>query len=135
MPTPEEKARDFINAKLAASGWMVQTYREMDLSSVYYRGHQRTMRHLSMPKPFATVLFCATETCVVSWLVCALLVAPEFAQGPPTGIRVLVGAGWALHSVYFSYKHRTWVFALGGLIGLLLYALSVVLFVHYRPAR
>ncbi len=26
MPTPEEKARELIDAKLGASGWIVQTY-------------------------------------------------------------------------------------------------------------
>ena len=33
MPTPEEKARELIDAKLAASGWVVQSYREMNLGA------------------------------------------------------------------------------------------------------
>lgn len=33
MLTPEEKARELIDAKLAASGWVVQSYREMNLGA------------------------------------------------------------------------------------------------------
>ncbi len=33
MPTPEQEARILIDAKLAASGWTVQTYREMNLGA------------------------------------------------------------------------------------------------------
>src|ERR1700730_3242847 len=33
MPTPEEQARTLIDAKLAASGWIVQTYKEMNLGA------------------------------------------------------------------------------------------------------
>jgi type I restriction enzyme, R subunit len=33
MPTPEEKARELIDAKLTASGWVVQSYREMNLGA------------------------------------------------------------------------------------------------------
>jgi hypothetical protein len=33
MPTPEEKARELIDAMLAASGWVVQSYREMNLGA------------------------------------------------------------------------------------------------------
>ncbi|MSO37804.1 MAG: restriction endonuclease subunit R [Acidimicrobiia bacterium] len=33
LPTPEEQARELIDAKLAASGWIVQAYREMNLAA------------------------------------------------------------------------------------------------------
>lgn len=34
MPgTPEEKARELIDAKLAAAGWVVQSYRDMNLGA------------------------------------------------------------------------------------------------------
>jgi len=33
MPTPEEKARELIDAKLTASGWAVQSYRDMNLGA------------------------------------------------------------------------------------------------------
>jgi type I restriction enzyme R subunit len=33
MPTPEEKARDLIDAKLTAAGWFVQSYRDMNLGA------------------------------------------------------------------------------------------------------
>ncbi|MCC7408475.1 MAG: DEAD/DEAH box helicase family protein [Phycisphaeraceae bacterium] len=33
MPTPEEKARELIDAKLSASGWAVQSYRDMNLGA------------------------------------------------------------------------------------------------------
>jgi type I restriction enzyme R subunit len=33
VPTPEQTAREFIDAKLAASGWVVQRYREMNLGA------------------------------------------------------------------------------------------------------
>ncbi|MBL0869334.1 MAG: DEAD/DEAH box helicase family protein [Phycisphaerales bacterium] len=33
MPTPEQLAREQIDAKLAASGWMVQSYRDMNLGA------------------------------------------------------------------------------------------------------
>jgi type I restriction enzyme R subunit len=33
MPTPEQEARILIDAKLAASGWIVQTYRDMNLGA------------------------------------------------------------------------------------------------------
>lgn len=33
MPTPEENARQQIDAKLIASGWIIQTYREMNLGA------------------------------------------------------------------------------------------------------
>jgi type I restriction enzyme R subunit len=33
LPTPEEQARELIDAKLTASGWIVQTYRHMNLAA------------------------------------------------------------------------------------------------------
>ena len=33
MPTPEEEARELIDAKLKASGWIVQTHRDMNLAA------------------------------------------------------------------------------------------------------
>lgn len=33
MPTPEERAREQIDARLAASGWAVQPYRDMNLGA------------------------------------------------------------------------------------------------------
>ena len=33
MPTPEETARELIDAKLAVSGWIVQTYKHMNLAA------------------------------------------------------------------------------------------------------
>ncbi len=33
MPTPEEKARELIDVRLATSGWVVQSYRELDLGA------------------------------------------------------------------------------------------------------
>lgn len=33
MPTPEEQARELIDAKLAAAGWVVQPYRDMNLGA------------------------------------------------------------------------------------------------------
>ena len=33
MPTPEETARELIDAKLAASGWIVQSYKQMNLAT------------------------------------------------------------------------------------------------------
>src|SRR5262245_16365909 len=33
MPTPEEEARQLIDSKLAASGWVVQTYKHMNLGA------------------------------------------------------------------------------------------------------
>jgi len=33
MPTPEQQAREQIDAKLTAAGWVVQSYRDMNLGA------------------------------------------------------------------------------------------------------